>query len=141
MREALEKTILELWSGPDKTPDIIISLEGQGFKVTEKRVLDTALNLELEGSDIQPQLFKDPSLIDGWWREFEAREEKSALELIGADNVKRLKSVGRARHIAGCYLADELNEKGHKPGKITATLKKRGFHNHEIDKIKKEVGI
>lgn len=141
MREALETAIRELWQGAETTPDIIVALEQQGLRVSEKRVLDTARDLGMKGSDVHSTIFNNPTLIEEWWKRFEAREEQSALELVKAKSVKGAKAIGRARHVAGCCVADELAEKGAKAGEITVMLKKRGFENSEIERIRKEVGF
>ena len=141
MREALEKTIRELWQGADTTPDIIVSLEAEGIKVTEKRVLDTAVELGMKGSNVHSELYKNPTLIDKWWKAFGVREEKSALELLKLDTVKGTQGIGRARHIAGCCIADELMEKGAKPDEVASALKKKGFEEKELQKIRKDVGF
>ena len=141
MREALEKTIKSLWQGAETTPDIIVSLESQGIRVTEKRVLDTAIDLGMENSKVHSRLYDNPTLMDKWWAQFRVREEKSALELLNAKNIKGKTGVGKARHIVGCCVADELLEGGAKPTEAVGVLKKKGFKKEEIDRIQKEVGF
>ena len=141
MRETLEKTITELWQGAETTPDIIVSLEIRGIRVTEKRVLDTAVELGMKGSDVHSKLCSDPKLMDTWWSQFGVREEQSALDFLKADNIKGKRGVGKARHIAGCCIADELLEGGAKPTEAIGALQKKGFEKEEIAKIQKEVGF
>jgi hypothetical protein len=141
MPDAIEKTLKDLWRGPDSTPEIIIALERRGIRATEKRVLDAALELELPGSDVHEELYQNPSLLDKWWEAFAKREEQSAIELVTAKSVRGRDGVGKAKAIAGCFIADELVEKGHSAAKTLAALKAKGFSSAEIQAIRKEVGF
>jgi len=141
MPDAVEKTVKDLWRGPDSTPDIIIALERRGIRATEKRVLDAALDLELPGSDVHDELYRNPSLLDKWWEAFEKREEQSAVDIATAKSVKSMPGVGKARHIAGCFIADEMADNGSPAAKTLAALKARGFSGTEVQAIRKEVGF
>jgi len=135
----VEEVVRSFWKGSKYVPDIIVELEARGVRMSEKNILDTAKALGLKGADVESRLYSQPEIIDRWWAEFEAREEESALKLLNAKDIKGARGIGKARHISGCTLADELNEKETPANEILAHLAKKGYESHEIEKIRKEV--
>jgi hypothetical protein len=138
---ALEDTVRQLWKGAKYTPDIIVALERQGVKATEKKVIDTAAKLGLEGTSVYQRIFNSPDIVEGWWKDFEKREEESAAKMLATSDVNKVREVGNARQIAGCTIADELVEKKTPGDEIAGQLRARGFTDDEIMIIRQEVGF
>ncbi|MCD6522438.1 MAG: hypothetical protein J7K68_01710 [Candidatus Diapherotrites archaeon] len=141
MQDIVVRIVKKMWKGAKYCPDIIVELEKYGIKVSEKTVIDTAKRLGLKGADVYSRIFKHPEIIDKWWKDFEKREEESAMKLLQRKNIKGMEGVGNARHIAGCTIADELNERGVEAQEIINTLLDKGFEAEEIERIRKDVGF